>query len=100
MIKTNEIKSTLVDAAPRIPRQRQATIRQTNIHSDNSASITTKPSYVSVACDVLERALENIYAKYPDRRTAVYEAWAVTTNGLGTNAPLCNEPGLSQKGGQ
>ena len=92
--KTKQIGSTLVDAGPRITRQRQATRLRTIIERNPCASITIKPSHVGVACDVLERALESHYAKYPEKRTAVAVAWDEANPNFGneTTAVICVEP--------
>ena len=95
--KTKQIGSALVDAGPRITRQRQATRLRTIIERNPCASITTKPSHVGVACDVLERALDNVYRNHPEKRAAVAAEWdaAIQSASKSLNTAKSAEPNLN-----
>ena len=80
MIKEKEIAGigVAVIPTPKALRQRRTDSTQASVVHVGQESLQNVQ--ISTVCNVLESALENFYAKHPESRTEVSNAWSASTN--------------------
>ncbi len=94
MNKVNEINGLEVGVVPTPKALQNTTIGSIRVPTLRCDGALSTGNHIAVVCDVLERALENVYRNHPETRAAVAADWDAANLNFAneTTAVICAEP--------
>ena len=97
MIIEKEIAGIAVAAHPTPKALQNTTIGSTRVPSVRLDAVSVKTDHIARVCDVLERALDNVYRNHPEKRAAVAAEWdaAIQSASKSLNTAKSAEPNLN-----